>query len=78
MVAVGVELDDVGADGWVGKGVENIEDLAGGEAAGLVVGDARSEGRVEDVEVEREIEGCLVWCQVSHSHNDGTTVRTAS
>ena len=61
-VTVGIELDDIGADGRVGQGVEDVEHVAGGEAAGFVVGDAGGEGRVEDVEVEREVEGRLEGC----------------
>ena len=58
-VARRVELHDVGADDGELRAAQDVEQLARRQAARLVMRDAGREGRVEDVEVEGDVDEAL-------------------
>ena len=57
-IALRVELDDVGAD-QTRQAPDDLQHLAAGQAARFEVRHARREGRIQDVEVERQVDGRL-------------------
>src|SRR5260221_1102707 len=52
-----IEFDEVSADDRAGERVKVADGFARGEAAGFPVGDARGEGGIERVHVERDVDG---------------------
>src|SRR5262245_56257619 len=55
-VLAGVEFDDVGADELAAERVEKREHFAHGQSSGLAMRDAWRVGRIEAVEIERDVD----------------------